>query len=306
MLFDIVKLGRPRTWIFIILAFIMGWVTSGESFSTIIIIYGIIIYILWIASTNIINAYTDVDEDKINLPHRAELVERIGSKGVLYASLFLYAITILLSYLLMPFLFFIIYLVAVFDSFFYSMPPLRFKANPYASLIAFSGAIFFPFVGAWSLSGNLSNLWSIAFFLTYWFLTYGTIKNIPDYTGDKVVGLKTSATIFRERRTAIKFSFAFLITPYILLILLLLFNYLNIKFLSLLIGLPFISLIMYKALNLQEFGKLEKIHTWGFFYAVSFLSLFLFLLYPTINSIILILFLFIVLLSINITKFDSR
>jgi 4-hydroxybenzoate polyprenyltransferase len=269
------KLGRPRTWAFIILAYLIGWSLTGSNFSVQYLI-GMVIFVLWISSVNIINAYTDIEEDKINLPQRVKMIEQLGYKRLPYIvagislSCFLLSLTISLE-------FSIIFAIALFDGLFYSLKPLRFKANPVLSLFSFSGAIIFPLVGAWVISRGLFVLPTLFIFLGYSFLVYGTVKNLPDYQGDEEAGLKTSATIFSTRRKAISFATFLLLSPYALLIALVALNVLDYSFLWLLTFLPFIALICYRALTKSDTENLERLHTYGFFYQAGVLSLALFL-----------------------------
>jgi 4-hydroxybenzoate polyprenyltransferase len=266
---------------------------------------GLTSYILLVANVNLINAYTDVEEDKINLPYRVKLIKKIGYRKLplIFTSIFI--IAILLASLL-PFWFLVVFIIAMFDTIFYSLKPLRFKSNPILGLVAFAGAVFFPLVGSWTLHGSIYNIPPIIFFLGYSFLVYGTIKNLPDYEGDKKAGLKTSATIFSTRKKAILFATILLISPYLILLLLILSEYVDYNFILLFTGLPFISLICYKALKTKSFEKLEKLHTYGLIYQVGFLSLAFWIISPTIYSLILLTIILSLLFFILRTKFDSR
>ena len=301
---NLLKLARPRTWIFIILSFTIGWLLTGSILSINFFI-GLIVYILLVANVNLVNVYTDIEEDRINLPHRIKMIERVGLKKLVYSFTILYAIATLLA-LTLPFWFFVVYLIAFFDTVSYSLEPLRFKKRPILSLITFSGAVFFPLIGGWTLTNDIFSISALIFFLGYWFLTYGTIKNLPDFKGDKIAGLRTSATVFSTRRKAVGVASALLLSSYVILFLLLLFNYIEYKFALLFLLLPVISIICYKALKAKTYESLEKLHTYGLIYADVFLSLTLVIISPTIYSFIFL----VVLLSLQSlilkTRFDSR
>src|SRR5260370_14217198 len=108
--------------------------------------------------------------------------------------------------------------VGIFNSIFYSVRPLRFKARPLASLLSFSGGVGLAFLSGVSVMGSINLLNPVFLLVTYFMFTYGTVKNLPDYSGDKKAGTRTSATIFHSLGNAVRFSAILLFTPYILLI----------------------------------------------------------------------------------------
>src|SRR5260370_11945082 len=119
--------------------------------------------------------------------------------------------------------------------------------------------------------------------------TYGTGKNLPDYSGDKKAGTRTSATIFHSLGNAVRFSGILLFTPYILLTTFIAVGSLAPIYLADLgMGLIFgvIFCVMLKAKSSQE---LEKAHKFVFFYALSVILFTLELTSPSLRSIITIL-----------------
>lgn len=304
MLIEILKLARPRTWFFAILSYAIGYLLSRGVLSFTVIV-GFIVYIIWVAGVNLINAYTDIKEDKVNLPHRYKMVKNIGYKKVFYISLLLFSLTSIVTSF-MPMWFLITYLIAVFIAIFYSMPPLRFKSRSIIGMIVFCTPVLFPLIGTWSLFDSIYNIPSIIFFLGYWFITYGTIKNLPDYEGDKKIGIKNSATMFSTRKEAVNFAVIILLSPFLILPFLILSNFIELKFILLFLWLPLIAIICSKALKAKNFETLEKLHTYGLIYAVGFLSLTVLIVSFTFYSLIfLVLALFILFLILK-TKFDSR
>jgi 4-hydroxybenzoate polyprenyltransferase len=299
-----VKLARPRTWAFIILAFLISWALTGSSFSIKFVI-GVVIFVLWIASVNIINAYTDLEEDKINLPQRVKMIEQVGIEKLPYMVLGISVICLLLS-LLLGLVFFVICVIAVFDGLAYSLKPLRFKANPVLSLISFSGAVIFPLLGAWVITRDIFSIPLLFVLLGYFFLVYGTIKNLPDYDGDREAGLKTTATVFSTRKKAVVVATFLLISPYVLLVTLLSLNVLDYKFLSLFTSFPFIVIICYRALTESKTEALEKLHTYGFFYEAMVLSVALFLVTSLLNATIIVSITLLTTWVIQQKRVDSR
>jgi 4-hydroxybenzoate polyprenyltransferase len=111
----------------------------------------------------------------------------------------------------------------------YSAPPVRSKGRPILGLWVFAQAVVFPFLFGWCtepgrmlstllssilapLTGSTSPptdealqsfrylaMWA---FLTLWFMAKGVFKNVPDFTGDRAAGVRTSATLCDSQRSA--------------------------------------------------------------------------------------------------------
>jgi hypothetical protein len=175
---DLLKLARPRTWFFIYYSYVIGWLLSGAHISLQFII-GFLICVLSTANVNLLNAYTDIEEDQINLPNRVIMIDRVGLVNLRNIVILIYAVTSIMA-VIMPFWFQVVFLLSVFDTAFYSLEPLRFKAKPIQSMISFSGAVFLPGVASWTLTNDLMKIPPIIYFLGYMFLTYCTLKNLPD------------------------------------------------------------------------------------------------------------------------------
>src|SRR5262249_1253238 len=148
-------------------------------------------------------------EDLLNQPSRALWLERIGPVKTLAVSLVLYALaeTIAVS---LGLLFMLVLGCGILDSLFYSLPPLRFKTSPIRSLVSFSGAVGLAFLGGMSINGSIDVLNPFFLLCAYFMLTYGVVKNLPDYQGDRRANIRTSATIFSTIRDAVNFSSALL------------------------------------------------------------------------------------------------
>src|SRR5207244_10811540 len=125
--------------------------------------------------------------------------------------------------------------------------------------------------------------------LTYIIFTYGTVKDLLDDAGDKNAGTRTSATIFHSLANAVRFSGILVFTPYILLTAFIAAGALTPVYLADLgMGLIF-AIIFFQMLRAKSSQELEKTHTFGFFYAISFILFTLVLTSPTLPSLIVIL-----------------
>ncbi len=298
------RLSRPRTWVFPSISFILGYTIAGGG-PLYQLSIGLAVASIVTAATNIVNAYADRREDAVNQPSRVFWIDRIGAKGAVASSILLYGSAIALSLYLGP-LFMMVLGLGIFNSLFYSLPPLRFKAKPFPSLISFSGAVGLAFLSGVSVRGSIDTLNPVFWLVTYFMLTYGTVKNLPDYQGDRKAGARTSATIFKNIRAAVRFTIIFLFTPYVLIASFVasgLLSPLYLADLGFAFILTFITFQMWKAETPQG---LEKVHTFGFFYAISFLLFTLVLASPTIESLVVVLSASLWTILVSKVNIDSR
>jgi 4-hydroxybenzoate polyprenyltransferase len=298
------RLSGPRTWVFPSFSFILGYAVGGGAQLSQIGI-GIAIASLVTAATNIINAYADRKEDATNQPQRLFWLGQIGSRQISVSLVALYSTAVALSIYLGP-LFTLVLGIGVLNSIFYSLPPLRFKAKPFASLASFSGALGLPFLGGFSVRGSLDLLNPMLWLLTWFMFAYGTVKNLPDYFGDLKAGIRTSATIFRNVKRAVLFSSLMLSTPFILLTALVSLGLLQPIYILDLALLPLLVFIVTEMVKAKDTAGLEKAHTLGFFYAISFLLFTLVLTSPTVQSLVMVIVAYLWTLTVAKVSVHSR
>src|SRR2546428_3889899 len=228
----------------------------------------------------------------------------MGQKATIGAVIVFYGFSAALSiYLGLAYM--IVLAFGIFNSAFYSLPPLRFKAHPLSSLISFSGAVGLAFLAGTSVTGHVNLLNPVLWLVTYFMFTYGSVKNLPDYSGDKKAGTRTSATIFHSLANAVRFSGLLLFTPYVLLTAFIAVGSLTPIYLADLgMGLIF-AVIFFQMLRAKSSQELEKTHTFGFFYAISFILFTLVLTSPTLASIIVILSAYLWTLLVSRVSLDS-
>ncbi len=300
----IFRLSRPRTWVFPSISLTLGYVsTGGGPFLRLLI--GLLAASLVTASTNLVNAFADRREDIVNQPSRALWLEKIGAFQALVFGVLLSAIAETVGFVIGP-QFMIVLGLGILESLFYSLPPLRFKANPVGGLIAFSGAVGLAFLGGMSLNGSIDIFNPFFLLCTYFMFAYGAVKNLPDYQGDRRASIKTSATIFPTIRGAIAFSSALLFTPYILLLALIVTGTISSIYLLDLGFALILSVIIRQMWQGMNPEGLEKAHTVGFFYAISFLIFTLVLMSPTVLTLVLVVVAYAWTLLVSKVNVDSR
>ncbi|SFP01580.1 ubiquinone/menaquinone biosynthesis methyltransferases [Amycolatopsis arida] len=201
----VLMLGRPRTCVPGVVAFLLGYGYVADPASWRVPVLATIAFVAGLVA-NLYNAYTDLDEDCRNLPGRVWLVYQLGARRLRDATAWLSAAVVLLAFPFgAPFVVFtVVGLVLVAQ---YSLPPLRLKAHPVPGLLAFSWAVVGPFlIGYFGATGEVR--WpepaplAMLLFLLVWFVAKGMFKNVPDFYGDRAAGLRTSATVFGSWRAA--------------------------------------------------------------------------------------------------------
>src|SRR5207245_3508629 len=188
------RLSGPRTLVFPSFSFILVYAVGGGGQLSQICI-GIAVASLVTAATNIVNAFADRKEDATNQPQRLFWLGQIGSRQITASLVVLYSSAAALAIYLGP-VFTLVLGFGILNSIFYSLPPLRFKSKPLASLASFSGALGLPFIGGLGVRGSLDLLNPMLWLLTWFMFTYGTVKNLQDYFGEMKVGIRTDITIY--------------------------------------------------------------------------------------------------------------
>ena len=265
----ILNLARPRTWAFAMASYLFAY-TAGLGSSLLQALAGSVLFGILTGATNLINAHTDRSEDAINNPQRLAWLERIGRRNVVLAIVAFYLASFLLA---IPFgsVFMAITAVAIFVSLFYSLHPLRFKRHPVLALISFSAAVGLPFLAGLAAADLFNPFNPLFIALTYFMLTYGAVKNIPDYAGDRAAGLKTTATVFTSLKHAINANVALSISPFLVISGLVSVGLLETVYLLnlALLGFPiYFAIANHRATSKAVY---ERVHTLNFAYAVSFI-----------------------------------
>ncbi|HZD12970.1 MAG TPA: UbiA family prenyltransferase, partial [Candidatus Binatus sp.] len=162
------------------------------------------------------------------------------------------------------------------------------------------------FLAGTSVTGQLNLMNPMLWLVTYFMFTYGTVKNLPDYSGDKKAGTKTTATVFGDIHRAVRFTTIILVSPYILLLGLTITGMLPAIYYVELILLPILSFIVYNMWTSRSSEGLERMHTFGFFYAISFLLFTLVLSSPSLMSLTVVVSTFLWTLLVSRIHMDSR
>jgi len=302
--FLILNMSRPRTWVFAISSFLLAYLRFGGSISY-LIAPGIMATALVSGATNLVNAYSDREEDALNQPIRSSWVSELGGRNVLISSIFFY-VAALLSAFSLGYAFTGISILAIFDSLAYSLPPLRLKTRIIPGLLSFSGAVGLAFLGGEAAAGKLNLLDPVLWLVTFFMLAYGTVKNLPDYPGDRLVGIRTTATIFKSIGDATIATCIILISPYLILTALVFTGGLPQLFLANLLMVPIPIWLCLRSSCAQDTASLERIHTIGFVYATAFLNFNFLLCVPSMAAVASVASVYVYLSLVGKLAIDSR
>lgn len=214
----LIMLGRPRTCVPGLFAYGLGLAYARVPSVPRTLLGGVLALLVGF-SANLHNTYTDVEEDCRNLPGRMWLLYRFGRPRLLAV---LVAVDVFMAaaglvYGVGFFVFVIIGLAGVHQ---YSFRPLRMKARPVLGLYLFAQAVVGPLLVGWFIHGvraPTGPVWAMLGYLFFWFVAKGLFKNVPDYDGDRAVGLRTSATVFPSRVVAARVAAAVTVVAYLAL-----------------------------------------------------------------------------------------
>jgi geranylgeranylglycerol-phosphate geranylgeranyltransferase len=221
-------------------------------------------------ASNVLNQATDWKEDTLSKPYRPIPQGIVSPKEAYRFSLFLYIVTILLSFTV-NFLFSFFVSIIAFFSITYSIKPRIKKFLFLNQLWVALPRGFFGIIGSWSVFGDPFNplpLW-IGCVAALFLFGGTTTKDILDAEADKTVGTKTLVNVF-GLRTASFFSLIFMISAFCLILPLVHFHMIPaeifplafLSFLSILIG--------WLMLNKQKNEKYENTSSWILMYSTYF------------------------------------
>lgn len=318
--------GRPRTAIPGVLAFALGVAYVQDEFS---MRAAAIAFLMFMCAflANMLNTWTDVEEDIRNLPGRVYLLSAYGFRELKWTT---HAICVLMlavaATLGLPAL--IGMLCCMFVIYQYSVRPVLAKKRPIVGLIMFSQAVLLPFLMGsvvepdaafvfviWDyITGHATvpeaqravRFLGMAGFLFVWFVAKGMYKNIPDYHGDRDAGVRTSASVFPTRRSAALAAAAATIAAYLLLVPLILLGYEEpVVALSLLWLVP-VSWNCCRLVRADSTAMSNQCLGLDMIISTGFVATLLCLVQPAVHSFVLIALGFVIIIASDLLKIDTR
>lgn len=269
------KIFRITEWrAYFLMAFLGFWIAKGFLFPPEDIFIFFIIVVSFLAFGFAVNNCFDIEEDA----HRKDKLNPLAERGLKFKDTFLLSVLPGFLGLALSLVFgwkvFLFCLVALFVSFFYSAPPLRFKGRPVVDLIShgfFAGVFWFVlpllvFQTEWNLS-----YYFLSFSIFYLSLTLELRNHLEDFDSDNEANLRTFVCVFGKNFSEKLLRSLALVFPLTILpVFLLNFpQYLFVFF----VATP-IFLFAFQLLQKAKQGQNYKSYRALDFYSVSFFSLF--------------------------------
>jgi 4-hydroxybenzoate polyprenyltransferase len=229
----LVKLARPRTWVFASVMWATAYLSTGSARLGMLLV-GVAICFLMTAATNLLNVYTDRVEDSVNLRERAEMVSEVGERRLRWAIFLCYAFPLLVAAIFTPLPHVLVCGIGAVNSITYSWGP-RFKARPFLSLASLSGVVVLPFIAGWVMVRSFTEVSPIVIVFAVALFAYANLKNFPDAEGDLKAGVRTVFNSYSPQYVR-RFVLASMLAPYVLLVAFIAAGVLPVRFL---IALPF-------------------------------------------------------------------
>lgn len=219
---DIIRISRPRFWMYVLGTFLVGMVASGNPLNyEFSIIYKLVAFSvfftlpanLFIYGVNDIYDYqTDIHNEK-KIKYEATLP--LEKHKHLWRYIFLLLLPLIPLSLVINLPSLLALCVFLFTGFFYSARPLRAKSKPPLDIL-FSSVIYVtPAVIAFYLTGNENVDWLTVFGGLIWASAMQTYSAIPDIEADRKAGLETLATKLGKRNALWFCLLAYLISSVI-------------------------------------------------------------------------------------------
>ncbi|MHA1301223.1 MAG: UbiA family prenyltransferase, partial [Candidatus Helarchaeota archaeon] len=168
--------------------------------------------------SNVVNQIFDIEVDKVNKPFRPLPDKRISVTSAAIFAIILVSSALLIA-IYLDFIVFVIELSTAIITFFYSAPPLRFKAHGIVSNISIAiprGLLLI--VAGWSVFGDFFNPipWFIGSVFGLYILGAASTKDFADIEGDRKFNVNTLPVKYGAVTTA-KIISPFFIFPFLLI-----------------------------------------------------------------------------------------
>ncbi|MFB6284510.1 MAG: prenyltransferase [Halobacteria archaeon] len=201
----LIKLSRPRFWLYLAGPVLLALVYSANSIAELIDPFNIVYFLYFLIPANIflygVNDIFDAEIDEVN-------PKKTGREAVFRGSTVTKAVIIISGVIGLAFLpyFATVPKIALMAFYFlaveYSAPPLRFKTTPILDSVS-NGLYVLPGIAVY-LALNTGVI-PTGFIIGGWFWTMAmhTFSAVPDIEPDREAGISTTATILGKQKTLI-------------------------------------------------------------------------------------------------------
>lgn len=202
----LLKLSRPRFWLYLGGPAILGLILGAENISQLYTFENLILFLYFLIPANIllygINDYFDRDIDKDN-PKKEDKEEKYRDNTFTNAVIgFSTALSIPVTLMLLPREAFPAMIAFLGLSGAYSAPPLRFKKRPFLDSLS-NGLYILPLVVTYTTLTQSFPPLEIIIAGWLWTMAMHTYSAIPDIFPDRKAGIETTATFLGRKKTYI-------------------------------------------------------------------------------------------------------
>jgi len=231
------------------------------------LIWGVMTLVFLNAASNTLNQITDLEIDKINKPYRPLPSKVVTVQEAKWIAIALYLFTIWRAAMVLNVAFFVIVMILIVITVFYSVEPVRLKKRLFINNISIAiprGML--GFVAAWSIFGNINDPvpWIIGGIMAVYLIGAMTTKDFTDAEGDKKYDCKTLPVVFGNK-VAIYLSIPFFIIPFLIIPCAVFMGYLpEVALMLALIYLVWgfiLAIMMFKLANVED-PKFENSPVW--------------------------------------------
>ncbi len=262
----LLKISRPRFWIYEIGPYILGVLAAAQSEYTVWLMpITLLFFIFFTYPANIyiygINDVYDYDTDKLN-PKKVSyesLVMPDEQKRLLKHIGFIILPFIIFGYIFLSFQSLIFLFVFLFFAGFYSATPIRAKTKPVLDSIFSAGHYIATAIFSYVLVSDMLDkpiTWSTVFICSsagmFWAMAMHAYSAVPDIKADSDAGLSTIATKFGKKYTVLLCALLYTLSG------VLSFSYLGFLAILLTVVYLFFMLISIRA-NDESFFKIYKV-----------------------------------------------
>lgn len=197
------KLSRPRFWLYLGGPAVLGMVLGAENFSQLYTFENFLLFLYFLIPANImlygINDYFDRDIDEEN-PKKEDKEEKYRDNTFTDLSIGLSTALVIPLGLLLPEKALPALIGFLLLSISYSAPPLRFKARPFLDSLS-NGLYILPLVVTYTALTQEFPPLEIVLAGWLWTMAMHTYSAIPDIEPDRKAGISTTATFLGREKT---------------------------------------------------------------------------------------------------------
>lgn len=195
----ILKLSRPRFWIYCAGPYLLATIISG--YSNIFSMKALLHFFYFLIFGNIfiygVNDIFDKETDSKN-PKKHSREEVVKEKTAFAAVMLSVLVSLIFLFFQQDWTARLFFLGFLFFSLEYSAPPIRFKSIPFLDSLSNVLYLFPGYLGYYHFTGNLPGLGVIILTIA-WTSAMHLFSAIPDITYDRKAGISTTASLLGEK-----------------------------------------------------------------------------------------------------------